>query len=388
MRDYLKSKVAEYSILLDWVEHEIDNLQTRSKNHCYLIECLRDKIVELRELYNHLQIITCIENNHLYRRALPIIHDIEYQLRVVTYYYIPTLQRENTNDLFLRSILLSTARRCGLSWIKDLVVRLDGPHRTLPVLTEIPIIYAPPQQCVSLLDMAGLYHEWGHSVFQRFKEIADNLATTVSRYFSELRQSIGPMRPEKREGRERAIEKAINYWGVERLNELFSDIYATFVCGPAYYFSCVDIAIRMGSNLFRTDVTDVHPPWATRVYACYKTLLPIYKSDEVIILTKNLWNIYTDIQQKHPDFDIVCASALIDQLVDVANQNIEQLLLPDIERFSEPIPDSSKLKEISPLKTLENILNNRLKILLTEPRYYAEWEKNVFKILQTQNSDR
>lgn len=387
MQDYLKSKVAEYSILLDWIEHEIDSLQKRSKNHCYLIECLQDKMAELQELSNRLQIIACIENHHLYRRALLIIHGIEYQLSVVTYYYIPALQRENTNDLFIRDILLSTASHCGLSWIKDIMVHLDGPHRTLPVLTEIPIIYAPPQQSITLSDMVGLYHEFGHITFQRFKEIGDKLMATVSEYFLELRMSIGPMSPGKRKKRNRAIENATNYWGIERLNEIFSDIYATFVCGPAYYFSCIDIAIRTGSNLFRVDATDVHPPWATRVYACCKTLLPIYQSDEVVVLTKDLWNTCTDIQQKQPDFNIICPSALIDQLVDVANQSIEQLL-PDAQRFSELMSDSSKLKEITPSETLENILNKWSKILLTEPGNCAEWEKNVFKILQIHNRDR
>ena len=386
MQDYLKSKVAEYSILLDWIEDEIKRLRTKNGNHAHLVKCLHDKIVELRELHKRLRIIAGIEEDRLTLRAMQIIHTIEYQIYILTYYYIPGLQRENTNDLFIRSLILSAKQHCGLSWVKDVLVRLDSHHATFPGITEIPIIFAPPQQGVSISDMTGVYHELGHDVFQRFEEIGDNLVTTVAQYFSELRQNVGPMAPQKRKERDHMIEDAIDYWGVERLNEIFSDIYATFVCGPAYYFSCVDIAIRMGSNLFRIDATDVHPPWATRVYACHKTLLPIYQNEDVVISTQNIWDAYTSAQQKNPYLEIICPRALIYQLVDMANQSIEQLL-PDAQRFSEPIPDSSKLKDFSPSETLENILNKWSKILLTEPENCAEWEKNVFKILQIHKGD-
>lgn len=381
MQDYLNSKVTEYSLLLDWVEHEVKSIQKRSENHYYPIKYLQDEITKLNKSLSRLRVITRIESPHLIRRALPIIHELEYQVRVITYYYIPGLQRENKNDLFLRSLFLSTARRCGLSWIKDILVRLDGPHAIFPVLTDIPVIFAPPQQAMCLSDMAGVYHELGHNVFQRFKEIANNLAITVFQYFSELRQSIGPMSPEKRRERNRVIENAINYWRIERLNELFCDIYASFVCGPAYYFSCVDMAMRLGSSPFRISATDVHPPLATRVYACHRTVIPIYQEDDVIATIQHIWNTYTDIQQKESDFDFICANDLINQLIDTAIRNIEQLL-PEAKRYNMPLPDVRALMEIPASESLENILNRGVKILLTEPSGYAEWEKNIFKILR------
>ena len=238
MQEYLNSKVTEYSILLDWMGYKIKSIQRRNENHYYLIKYLQDEITKLNNSLSRLRVITHIESPHLIRRALPIIHELEYLVSVITHYYFPALQRENRNDLFLRSLFLSAARRCGLTWIKDILVRLDGPHAIFPVLTDIPVIFAPPQQAMCLSDMAGVYNELGHDVFQRFKEIADSLATTASFYFSEFRQSGSRMSPEKREERNRAIEDAITYWGIERLNELFCDIYASFVCGPAYYFSC------------------------------------------------------------------------------------------------------------------------------------------------------
>ncbi len=381
MQEYLNSKVTEYSLLLDWIEHEVESIQKRSENHYYPIKYLQDEIAKLNKSLSRLRVITRIESPHLIRRALPIIHELEYQVSVITHYYIPALQRENKNDLFLRSLFLSTARRCGLPWIKDILVRLDGTHAIFPVLTDIPVIFAPPQQATRLSDMAGVYHELGHNVFQRFKEIANNLAITVYQHFSELRQSIGPMSPEKRRARNRAIEDAINYWSIERLNELFCDIYASFVCGPAYYFSCVDMAMRIGSNPFRISTTDVHPPLATRVYACYRTLSPLYQEDDVIASIQNIWIAYTNIQQKESDFDFICANALINQFIDTAIRNIEQLL-PEAQCYTMPLPNVRMLMEIPASESLENILNRGIKILLTQPSGYAEWEKNLFKILR------
>ena len=382
MRDYLNSKIAQYPIVLEQMECEIGNLQLRNHNH--LINCLRDKIKELREQCERLRIISNISEEMLIPRSLTIIHYIEYQIFVLSY-YIPGLKKEDTNDLFLRSLLRPIAKRCGLSWVRDILVRLDMPYATFSGLTEFPIIFAPTQQATSVYDIASIYHELGHNVFQHFGKIADNLATTINRYFSELKQKVGPMSPKKRAERERAINEATDYWGIERLNEIFSDIYATFVCGPAYSFSCVSMAMSLSGDPFHISPTDVHPPSAARVYACYKTLLPDYQSDEIVISIQNIWNTYADTQTKPPDFGIKCANELIQQLVSTSIQNIERMI-PNVQRYSEPLKDLSESKSVSPSEPLETILNKRITILLKDPEYYAEWEKNVFKTLRRESS--
>ena len=320
------------------------------------------------------------------QRAFPIIHEIEYQILVLTYYYIPGLQRENANDLFIRNVVVSVLQRCGLSWVEDVLVRLDNHHAIFPAMTEMPIIFAPPQHVTSTSDMAAIYHELGHDVFQHFPDIVHNLARAVFGYFSQLRQSVGSMAPEKRKARNKMIDNALAYWSAERLNEFFSDIYATFICGPAHYFSCVDIAVRMGRNPFRINVADVHPPWAARINACYRTLLPAHENEDKVQVIRRVWDSYASTQQKDINYDWLYPDDLIEQLVDVAIQNVEQFV-PNAQRYSKSLQDFSKGDEFSSETSLEDILNGRLVLLLSDPVRYGDWEKKVFSILGTQAGD-
>ncbi len=381
MQEYLDSKVAEYSVLFEWIESEINKLRAENKNHTQLVDFLHSKYTELQESYERLKAILNLKSNRLAQRAIPIVHDIEYQILVLTYYYIPGLQRENANDLFFRNVVLSVLQRCGLSWVEDVLVRLDNHHAIFPAMTEMPIIFAPPQHVTSTSDMAALYHELGHDVFQHFPGIVQNLARVVFGYFSQLRLSIGSMSPEKRAERNKMIDDAIAYWG-ERLNELFSDIYATFVCGPAHYFSGVDVAIRMGRNPFNINVADVHPPWAARIKACYSTLLPAYENEEKVELIRRVWDSYSSTQTRDTDYDFLYPDNLIEQLVDIAIQSIQQFV-PDAQRYSKSLQDLTET-DPSTERNLENILNGRLVLLLSDPARCGEWEKKVFSVLGTQ----
>jgi hypothetical protein len=380
MQKYLESKVAEYSILFDWIESELNRLYTENKNHVHLLDSLHGKYRELQVLYDRLQAILNLKSGRLVQRAIPIIHDIEFQIFVLTS-YIPGLQRESDDDLFIRNILLSVLKRCGLSWIEDILVRLDNQHAIIPAMTEMPIIFAPPQHTASTSDMAALYHELGHDLFQQFPGIVQNLARVVYIYFSQLRLSIGTMSPEKRSERNKLIDDALNYWNAERLDELFSDIYATFVCGPAHYFSSVDVAIRMGRKPFHINVADVHPPWAARIDACYRALLPVYENEDKVRAICRVWDSYASIQTKDTNYDFLYPDDLIEQLVDIAVQNIEQFV-PDAQRYSKSLQDFAETDETYAEKNLEDILNERLVILLTKPSQYLNWERNVVSVLR------
>ena len=381
MQEYLDSKVAEYSVLFEWIESEINKLRAENKNHAQLVDSLDSKYAELQESYERLKAILNLKSKRLVQRAIPIIHDIEYQILVLTYYYIPGLQRENASDLFFRDVVLSVLQRCGLSWVEDVLVRLDNHHAIFPTMTEMPIIFAPPQHVTSTSDMAALYHELGHDVFQHFPAIVKNLARAVLVYFSQLRLSIGSMSPEKRSARNKMIDDAIAYLGDQRLNELFSDIYATFVCGPAHYFSSVDVAIRMGRNPFHINVADVHPPWAARTDACYRTLLPAHENEDKVQVIRRVWDSYASTQPKDTNYDFLYPGGLIEQLVDIAVQSIEQFV-PDAQRYSKSLQDFTEA-DLFTEKNLENILNARLVLLLSDPARYGEWEKKVFSVLGT-----
>jgi hypothetical protein len=371
--EYLKAKTAEYAVVLCRIDKELQALGSKKVEHLWLINYLQQKLKTAQTIYKDLQLIVEIGHPRLLHRALPIVHDIEFSTSLINYYYLPALQKENQADLALRKILLLSAKRCGLFWLKDIAVSLDGQLATVPTPPEAPLIIAPPQPAVSLLEMPGLYHELGHDVFQKFPAIAENLSTSVYLYFKELRQKSGPMAPDQKFERNRKIDEAVQYWDRERLNEIFCDIFGTFACGAAHYISCVDMGLRSGHKPFDVDFGDEHPPLSARVYACYKALTPNQQNEQSVITIRRAWDNYTKDYTQEYDFNLICSEALLDRLVKVAIDNIQDFM-PNSYRYEVSLPDNGEIHEIPLDVSLEDLLNWAANILLTCPECYADWE--------------
>lgn len=382
MLDYLKAKVADFNVVLSWVEQELADLQSKRSNNTQLILRLQEKTNECRGLCTSLQLIARIGHPMLITRALPIIHDINWWIIIITWYYLPALRRESDADIAMRNILLDAAGRSGLTWIEDIAVRLDGAQATVSAITETPVIFGPPQHSVSLLGMATLFHELGHNTFRRFPTIVDDLAAVISDYFSEFQQQAGPLTPEEMAERNRIIDEALNYWKLERLDEVFSDIFATFVCGPAYYLSSVDMALTLAGNPFDVDPIDVHPPPAARVHVCHKALASHYLNESPISLVHDTWNDYTRTLGRSSQFELTCAPELLDRLVQTSMQSIETRL-PEAKRYEHPLPIQTGSVEIPSDATLEILLNQGGQILLTKPDCYEDWEKEALQVLKS-----
>jgi len=378
--EYLKAKTAEYTVVLSRIDKELQALGSKKVDHQWLVNYLQEKLQKAQTLHKTLQSI--VENGHskLLPRALPMVHDIQLSTLILNYYYLPALQKENQADLALRKILLSSAKRCGLFWLEDIAVNLDGHLAIVPTPPEAPLIIAPPQQAVSLLEMPGLYHELGHDVFQKFHEIAENLDTSVYLYFNELRQKSGPITPERKIERNQQIGEAVQYWNTDRLNEIFCDIFGTFACGVAHYISCVDLGLRSSRKPFDVDFWDEHPPLSARVYACYKALTPNQQSEQSVITIHRAWENYTKAYTQEYNFKLICSEDLLDNIVEVAISDIQNFL-PDSHRYEVPLPDNGQIQEIPLDASLEDILNRAAHILLTCPESYPDWESKAFKIL-------
>ena len=382
MIEFLNAKATGYKITMSWIAQELNELHSERPKHDELINRLQMKLNECETLRNQLEIIMRVGHPTLVSRALPIIHDIEFWIIIITGYYLPALRREDGKDVAIKNILLSAAARCGLSWVKDIAVRLDGPLATVSVLTEIPVIFSFPQHSVSLLNMAGLYHELAHNVFRKFPIIADHLTASVAEYFSEFRRQVGPLGPVEKAERDRAINTAQRYWDSKRLDELFADIFAVFVCGPAYYVSYVDMAVSLDSKPFEVNFMDEHPPSAARVFVSLHALSPIHSREPSVILAGNAWSSCVGSVNKNSVFDLVCPSNLLRRLVQVAITDIGSCL-PQTRRYDFPLPDEANLLVMPSNTTLEDILNQGGKILFTKPDSYGAWEKKAMETLES-----
>lgn len=385
MIEFLNAKATSYKITISWIAQELNDLHSKRPKHDELINRLQIKLNECEALRNQLEIIIRVGHPTLVSRALPIIHDIEFWILIISGYYLPALHREGNNETEINDLILSAAARCGLSWIRDMAIRLDGPLATVSVLNEMPVIFSFPQHSVSLLDMAGLYHELAHNVFRKFPVIADHLAATTSDYFSDFRRQAGPLGPSEKAERDRAINAAQLYWNPKRLDELFADIFAAFVCGPAYYYSCVNMALSINCNPFEVNFMDEHPPTAARVFVSQNTLSSIHGKEPSVVLVSKAWNECASSINKNAVFDLVCPPNLLQRLVQTATDDIKNLL-PQSPRYNHPIPDETKMFEIPSNVTLEDILNRGSRILLTKPDTYGTWEKKALETLKLSNA--
>ena len=384
MIDYLSSKVAEYSVLIKLLETEIQDLRSDSNVHTEIIDYFEQEVQELKQSHTKLKKIACIDNRDSYNvnfnaRAVGIIRNIETKLLFIVHYYFPALLKENDNDNFIRKIIFDINDSCGLFWIKDILVSLDRPYAILPVFNEIPIIYAPMHQFNSLLGLPIFHHELGHSIFKQFGEIGENLNVVINDHFELLKRSSGSLTPDQKNIRDQNINSAIMYWNIERLNEIFCDIFATYVCGPANYYSNVDTAIKNG-DIFNVFTHSPHPPWAVRVLASYNTLQDDQKSHEIVEIIKNSWEKQELTDHKHPIFDLYCSEELINKIINQAVFDIEEKLA--VKRCSKLIDSSIEIENVNNF-SIQEILNNGLHILLKDPKGYIPWESDIISQLRS-----
>ena len=385
MLGYIKAKAVEYAETLLWVDQELQRFDLGRARHAPLLDRLRgvvkDARINLDRLEAIVRIFDCAKTESgrwgLVKRAVVIIHDLEFSMAILSYHYLPALRKEDVAELALRGLVLSTARRCGLKWVDDLVIRLDGGHAIFPYLPEAPVLSAPPQQATSFIDMSGVYHELGHDVFQKFPTIAEALHREAVDYFNEFRRNVGPMMPDKRAERDRQIDRALAYWHTMRLNEIFSDIFGTFLCGPAYYALCVDLAMKMNNDLFDIDYEDEHPPIGARVYACYGTLSDSQKRQRPLCSIHQVWKTYSREQSRSAEYELICAGPLLDRLVETSTASIRQCL-PEVKEFNNDSPERSIRRNVSPDDSLETILNLAIGILHSDSEHYSAWEREAF----------
>ncbi|NEQ68803.1 MAG: hypothetical protein F6K21_25540 [Symploca sp. SIO2D2] len=125
--EYLKAKTAEYAVVLSRISKELQALGGQKEDHQWLVTYLQGQLKDSQTLHKRLQSIVKIGHPRLLARALPIVHDIEFSTFIINYHYLPALQKEGHADSALRKLLLSSAERCGLFWLKDIAVHLDGP---------------------------------------------------------------------------------------------------------------------------------------------------------------------------------------------------------------------------------------------------------------------
>jgi hypothetical protein len=179
------------------------------------------------------------------------------------------------------------------------------------------------------------------------------------------------LNPDQREERRKQINQATAYWTRRRLAEIFSDIFATFTTGPAYFYSCTDMAIPFGDDPYEIDITDEHPPMAARVSACRKSLAPGQVESEVGQTTSALWDEHILTKTGSSEFRLWCGDELLEKMV---SETVGALTRAGAFRRYTGTGRHPQLAP-GPDVNLEELLNESVRIFLREPGIYAAWER-------------
>lgn len=105
----------------------------------------------------------------------------------------------------------------------------------------------------------------------------------------------------------------------------------------------------------------------------------------MVASARDTWQAYQQRQPGSAVYDLTCPSDLLDRLVKAAIQTIQQYL-PMTRRYSKALPTESEIEQLPANASLEEILNQGAKLLLTRPEQYAQWETRAYQMLLSQVS--
>jgi hypothetical protein len=377
---FLTAVAADGQAQVEWLRDQLRQIHVAMPEHGALVSALNHCLDIARARIDSLELIIAAAHPELVPRAMPVVHQLEYLTGTVGVTFLPALRGEGDGERFVRGVLFAAARAAGMTWLRDIVAKLDRPHAAIVTFPEMPIVYAPPRHQVALADMPGLYHELAHAVFARDQAIGAALRASVRAHFAEHRRRGGTLTAEKRSARERDIARADAYWDDERLAELFCDIFATAICGPAHYVSFVELGLRHNRDPYALESSE-HPPLSARVSSCFQALAIHHRKEPVVRAMADAWKAHGDVHAIGHDYRLACDSSLIDELVRVARIELSRTL-PDHVMFSEPLRTDSALFEIDDQASLETILNQAATIQFLYPRQYSAWEPGALERLR------
>jgi hypothetical protein len=313
MPRYLAAKAVEHAAHLEWARRQLTGFREKDLPHYKLLDRLEAQLAVDAQTLREIELSLGVPAMRwIAEKACYTLHA---SLRELSEDYIAGLLKQGKEELRWRELLLLAAHRLGLTWIEDILVRLDRDLSIIPARHRehsIPIFFAPPSQHHSVLSLPGIFHEFGHCVVSKHPEIFAALEQTVLDYFESERLKLGPMLPTQRKGRLRQIDDAAAYWNEHRLVEVFCDVFATFTCGPVNILSMVDLARASAMDPHSVDYD--YPPHATRISASYHALTDAQQKAPSVAEVWDDWQAMACLLPTTTAYKAFCPEGLITRL--------------------------------------------------------------------------
>lgn len=373
MHSYQPLKADEVKFILVTLQERIENCPRGEREPVFILDCLQEKLDELAQNY--------ADEEQVFRDpafgldGLNRLGVILSSLSLIEEEYLPAVAHQTEEERKLRLIFLESAKRLGLTWIKDIVVHSSGILAIFPVfflnVLEIPVIHVQANFLDKCLCLPGAFHEFGHSVFLRFSDFYDSMQWEVDAHFDALRRAIGPVPEDQKEREIEALNAAQAYWDDGRLAELFCDLLAQYVSGCANMISMIDLSMAEGQPACNTDI-EGYPPDAARVKVCEYALTSAQAaSDEIKDLLVG-WEKYAEVDNADTFYKAACSEKLLRRFTAVTLDLLAKLM-PNTPRNVSLLPSIDSILGPYESVTFEEVTQRAIVVLMKRPDIYDSW---------------
>ena len=373
MRNYVEAKVSEFAEKLAYQRSILADLSSKGE-HPNLVPRLGDVCREAEQLLERTRKGLSLNLPQLFRRQQIDLTRIRSRLELLEEWYLPALLREGEEERRVGAVITRVLAQLQMSHLADHVVSFTRSLSMFPGVPEHPIFFMPRYTLSCLVDWTGLYHEIGHSVYQRFPQISTQLSKAVLRYCQDQIRRAPALSTSQLNQRAERFRQTLLYWNKYRLEELFCDIFATVVAGPAHLLSWVDLSVTSPQNPYSVDHSDEHPPNAARTDACMLALDDGYADDPLKRSVCGLWEGFLNRRTKPAQFNQLCPFTLIFAIVQAARDEISKLRIPFF-RWAIPVPPVSLAYE--KVDDLQELVNVAAVNLMFAPKEFSVWQRQL-----------
>jgi hypothetical protein len=353
-------------------------LRAANPDHAVLLNYLDQEYKRAEGKLSLLEAVVALNDPNFGKHADKLSHDLSRYIVPTANYYIAGLKCQVPHGRQVRKVLLHLCQRLRLDWIEDILTCL---HRDMAILAEyrglftIPVFFGPPYLFETILEVPGIHHEFGHSVFAKDEVFRQDLSAIVKTHFAQLKQQHAPISPDQKALRDKELDGAAASWGGLWLTEIFCDLFASYVCGPAYLASMVDLGRARGFPPF-TLASNSHPPNGARVQAAYLALSDQQRQHPTILKIYAAWQNFTNNFTPGQDYRLRCSEEILKALA----QEVYALIarhLPDVPRYEKIPADLAAARNVQTGIPLEELINAGVSILFEAPSEFASWQKSA-----------
>lgn len=302
-----------------------------------------------------------------------LYQEIADNIRSVESYLVVPISGYNAGDQFLHAILRRTLNDCGYPLPCPLITSATTEYYWASVKHNV--IGVQVGELGTLLSWVDLFHELAHFLYLPYRdELLDDFDTQL-RYHFESEKRRASQAGYSLDYHE-LIDAVHDQWRLDWLNELLSDLIATFLVGAPYGWGHIKVCSRWRSDPFYPGPNEceetVHPSDDARMQAILIMLRLLDLSEDAALLLAS-WQEYVALlnSQQPKDYDLCYNASLIELLAQYVHHGCQEIGL---------VPITEQQKSDAEIN-VPLLLNEAWKKFTADPSTYHTWEQQALKKL-------